>query len=53
MKGWKPNVFTYNALIRGYTVSGSTDNAYATYGRMIVGGCRPNSGTYMQLPNQV
>jgi len=45
-------VFTYNALIRGYGMSGNPDHAYAVYKKMMVGGCSPNMGTFAQLPNQ-
>ncbi|CAN4089938.1 unnamed protein product [Withania somnifera] len=47
----EPDVFTYNALIRGYSKSGDPDGAYAIYEKMMVGGCSPNSGTFTQLPN--
>ncbi|KAE8656639.1 hypothetical protein F3Y22_tig00116997pilonHSYRG00089 [Hibiscus syriacus] len=52
LMGLEPNVFTYNALIRGYSVSGNSNDAYAIYKQMMVGGCSPNRGTFAQLPNQ-
>ncbi|KAJ0090780.1 hypothetical protein Patl1_12593 [Pistacia atlantica] len=50
--GLEPNVFTYNALIRGCSKSGNPNSAYAVYKKMMVGGCSPNPGTFAQLPNQ-
>ncbi|KAI8021456.1 5'-adenylylsulfate reductase-like 5 [Camellia lanceoleosa] len=35
LKGLEPNVFTYNALIRGYSMSGNPDRAYAVYEKMM------------------
>ena len=51
LKGLEPNVFTYNALIRGYSMSGNPDRAYAAYEKMMAGGCSPNTRTFAQLPN--
>ncbi|CAL5443197.1 unnamed protein product [Camellia sinensis] len=51
LKGLEPNVFTYNALIRGYSMSGNPDRAYAVYEKMMAGGCSPNTGTFAQLPS--
>ncbi|QHO37001.1 Pentatricopeptide repeat-containing protein [Arachis hypogaea] len=51
-RGLEPNVFTYNALIRGHSLSGNKDRAFNVYKKMMVQGCSPNRQTFAQLPNK-
>ncbi|KAI7989316.1 Pentatricopeptide repeat-containing protein [Camellia lanceoleosa] len=37
LKGLEPDVFTYNALIRGYSIFGNPDRAYAVYEKIMCG----------------
>jgi pentatricopeptide repeat protein len=52
LMGLEPSVFTYNALIRGHSLSGNRDQAFSVFKKMMVVGCSPNRETYAQLPNK-